>query len=162
MRLATRLAIALAVGTAGLVALAWWVGAKDAAAAARLDRSRLAVSWPRAERLAVPLGPPVPSVWLATELLVLPPELAPVVAVDGLGGARLVRAAVPMPRDAGLPAGVVLPAGGLADLGPEARAMLLAVLGQLLAERPVRPAQVRPLGAVAAGADLDWLLGWLQ
>jgi hypothetical protein len=162
MKLAARLTLALLVGAAGLGALAHWVGARDAAAAARAGRAASAGPLPRAERLALPLGPPVGFVWIATDLLELPVELAPVVAIDALGGARLLRGAVPMARGDAAPAGLVVPVGGIDGLSPDARATLLAILGQLLAERPVRAEQVRALGAVGVGTDLRWLLGWLR
>lgn len=105
------------------------------------------VSTPAPDDLLVPATIPGGCAWLiylAADERALPPAVAPIVALDEHGGARLVRAA-PVAVEPGsrdwLAAGLVLPVGRLVDLPPRARATLLEVLRRWRGETalPLRP-----------------------
>jgi hypothetical protein len=123
-------------------------------------------SAPAARGLGFLLAPVHGSVLLASRAEAFAPDVAPIVQVLADGSLALRRPAprAQRPEQTSSPdtdAGILLPARSLQGLGPDARAALLDVIGQLVAERPVPSARVRAVD-VAAVADLDGLLSWVR
>lgn len=158
-------AIACAVGVAGTCVLWWIVEWRDArdARAARADRAPAAAAPATRPFLRVPATPR--RVLLAARLAAVAPDTAPVVEVFADGGAA-VRRARPLAQLPGggepTDAAIVLPARSLAGLGPDARAVVVDLLGQWIAARPVPGDAVRLIDVRADDPDLAVLLAWVR
>jgi hypothetical protein len=156
-----RAAAALLLGIGGVAALAYGVGANEAAAGKQ------------AAELADSLAPPRPlpelpfaegELWLVGADQPLPPGVAWSIAIAG-DGEVAVLAAPPGAQLAGpspAPGALRLPAAQWADLSAAARGSLVEVVGRLVVERPVAAGRFRTVGLAIERGQLERLLAWVR
>ncbi|MFM1872356.1 MAG: hypothetical protein RL398_1778 [Planctomycetota bacterium] len=159
-----RAAVALLLGIAGVAALAYGVGASEAAAGKQVADAAEAMAPPRPlPKLPIADG----EVWLVAAGQPLPPGVAWSVAIaaDGEVAVSQAPAAAQTPAEGGAtaaPGALQLPVTAWGELSPAARGSLVEVVGRLVAERPVASDRFRTVGVVIERGQLDRLLAWVR
>ena len=162
--LAGRVVLAVLASALGIAALQFFAVRCEAEA-----RGPIAIPAPKVTGLGLRLSPAAGTILFATRSEAVAPDVAPVVQVFADGSVALRRPAqlatgpssTPRKSRDGHGAAILLPGRSLSGLTAHARGALIEVVGQLVAERPVKAERFVAGDFPIAGPELETLLQWV-